>query len=467
MEMFFFMNFVTSMIFLLACGSDTPADPVSLIPARDYFQLHNIDVNVDKMAALAAKAPTDAQESVAQLLAIRWLGEHAAEVKKTKGVRDTLQKIAEGKTGKDALGFAKDHARRALARIDGKEPPVRTLSDNSVRTSALEWFPKNSSMFGALDFRPARAVEAEETNSLRMFVAAMTGMIHERQRKEMYGFVDKVGNIRVDRISFAVIPDKNQDRETRLYMRATGLVDRKRLAAFIQANMGKGEVKEQKGPNDEPITIIDLKNEGPSMAIIDNTDFIVAGYPGSPRRDDHVRVIEEMLQIRAGKQPSLVKGNYAGTLKNIPAQAQGLLIGDLPEHWRGELTGRHSPFRGMPQDFNLSWIRTAKGLEFRFTGNCASGKEAKAFVESVDHLRQEGIEGLKKLPNQMKVKPKTVENLTAALKGIKLEAQDTLLAGKATFSKDAINALSDLMQAALSLMMRPVRGELPAKPREK
>jgi hypothetical protein len=443
--MFFFFDLMGPLLAVLAAGGNVPNDLVSLVRARDYFQARNVEVNADKMTALAGKAPTDAKESVAQLLAIRWLGEHPAEAKKAKGAVDTLRQVAAGDKDKDRLGFARDYARRALARLEGKAAPARTMPANSIREGALEWFPKNSSIFGGLELRPAEAMKGEPDPTLRLVFGTM---MPERARKEMYDFIDKVGNIRVDRASFAVIA-KDGDQDTRLYVRITGLADRKRLVALIQEDLrGGGEVKEQKGPNGEPITILNLKKNGPAIAFIGDTDLIFGGYPEATRREDHVRVIEEMLQVRAGKQPNLLKGAYAGTLKNSPARAQGLLIGDLPERWRSEVTGRGSPFRAMPQDFNLSWTRTAKGLEVRFTGNGANAKEAKAFVESVDQLREQAIKGLKELPDRIKVDAKTVATITAALKGVKVEAQDALLAGKATFSPEALKAVSDLVQTA-------------------
>jgi hypothetical protein len=460
MEMFFMGGPVVIILMGLAGGNATH-DLVSLIEAPDYFKAREIEVKPETLLRLAGKTPTDAASSIHQLLAIRWLGEHAGDLRQLKSGRETLQAIADGTQGKDPLGFARFYARQALARLDGKELPFHRLPGGSLRGEALAWFPKASSIFGGLDLRSSQALKTDASESMRTLFNAM---LRPRDSKLFYDFVDKMGNIRIDRISFAVIPGANQDNDTRIYARVTGLADRKRLLAYIKKTENpRIEFEERKGRDEEPITVLNSKGDAPSMAVIGNTEFMVAGYAHGPRRNDHIGLIDEMLKIRAGKEAGLVKGPYAGTLRNSPAQAVGLLIGELPDRWRGELTGRGSPLPALPKDFNLSCTRTGRGLELRFTGNGANARDAKAFVESLERWRQEGIKGLKQLPNFIKVKPKQVDTLVATLKGIKVEAQDALLSGRATISNEAFEALRALLQAYVASEMRPLQPKGQAK----
>jgi hypothetical protein len=456
-------SFLAGVFFLaVSTAGGAPTDLVSLIDGPDYFKARSIEVSADKMAELAGKGPSEGQTSVAQLLAIRWLGEHPAEAKQVRGAREGLQKIAEGDRAKDPQGFARDYARRALARLDGKAAPAPTMPANSVRDEALRWFPAPSTIFGGLEFRPPRGVKVEEDP---MLWATMANLIPARERTEMYKFADQVGNIRLDRVSFAVIPDPDQDQRTRLFIRYTGRGDRKRLAEFLRQNMGDAALKEQKSDDDKPISIVNTKRGGPAIAIVGDTDLIMAGYPGAhgpqqPARD--VEVVEEALQVMAGKKPSIVKGSYAGTLRNSPAQAVGLAVGNLPQKWRDELTGKGSPFRGFPQDFNVTLTRSTKGASVSFTGAAATAGEAKAFVESVNTLKQQAAEGLKKLPPVIKLSAKAVDAMQTALKSIKVEARDALLTGSATIPDEAIRAAGQVMN--LALVPRKLEGPRPPQP---
>jgi hypothetical protein len=78
------MSMFGSLLVFLSVGTTGSTDLVSVIDAQSYFKSRDIEVKPEKMLELAGKTPTDAKEEIAQLLAIRWLGEHPGEVKKTK-----------------------------------------------------------------------------------------------------------------------------------------------------------------------------------------------------------------------------------------------------------------------------------------------------------------------------------------------------------------------------------------------
>ncbi len=435
------------LLMLLATSGGVPTDLASLIGAEPYFKARSIEVKADKLAELAAKGSDDGQAPIAQLLAIRWLGEHPKE---GKAARMLLEEIAAGKKARDRLGFAPDYARRALARLDGKAPPVWALPADSVRGEALRWFPDQCTLFGALDVRAPRGVKMEATpdlgKTLRTSMASMMG--GPRFQQEMFTFADAVGNIRIDRVSFGMIPDPANGRMSRIFMRLTGLGDHKRLLAFIRKEARQAVVKEQKGARGETVTLIDMKGDGPGMALVGDHDMLIAGYTGG-REQNHFGVLEDALRVRAGKKDSIVLGSYAGTLKNVSGQASALLVGDLPDPWLKDMTSGGSPFKAFPKSFTVSLLKTTKGLDFKFTGGAASGQEAKAFVASVEAVKQMGLEGLKHLPAFIKLQPKAVESLQAALKSIKVEAQDALLTGSAQVSNAALRATEEMMRQAM------------------
>jgi hypothetical protein len=437
---------------LMVLGNNGSTDLVSALDAPGYFQSRNIEVKADKMLELAGKAPTGGKEAVAQLLAIRWLGEHPNAVKASKNAREVLRQIAAGKKGKDAQGFAGDYARLALARLDGKTLPPAHLPADGVRGEGLQWFPKQSTIFGCFDFRPPKGVVPGPDDLIRRLLAKE---MPKRAKEEMYHFVDKVGNVRIDRVSFAVVADPNQDSQTRLFIRLTGKGDRKRLATVIQQGMrpkgGQGpDVKEKKAPNGEPMTILDAKSEEPVYAFVGDTDMLICGFPDGREQGKQGLVLEQALQVMAGKEGSIAKGPYANTLKTTPKRTNGLLIGALPDRWHKGITEtRGSPFRGFPQHFNVTLRRNAKGVRIDFTGSASNAKEAKAFVDSAQQLKQQGLEGLKKVNEFVKVDAKIIASLQTALKSIKMENRDALLTGGAAISNDAVKATMEMMRYVL------------------
>jgi hypothetical protein len=443
-----------AVLVLAALGTNGSTDMVSLIDAPAYFKSRSIEVRADKLLALAEKTPEGNKEAIVQLLAIRWLGEHPAMVKKTENGRDLLRQIADGKKGKDPYGFAADYATLALARIDGKPVVLRTLPPKSVSADALQWFPKECTIFGSFDSRPPRGVtfNVDPQQQIRKL---MSKEMRDRDREEMYSFAEKVGNFRVDRISFGVIPDMNDDSATRLFIRLTGKGDRKGLVDFISKAMGQAQPKERKGTKGEKITIIEMTRGGPAFGFVGNHDLLMCGYPGGSRgpnqKGKDLAVLEEALEVWAGKKTNILTGSYKGTLtRSSLTRANGLLLGDIPENWRKGATSRGSPFRGFPQHVDITLTRKPKTVRILFKGSAENAKEAKAFADSVMELKRKGLEGLKKL-SEMKlpefIRPEMIKSLTAALKTGKMEASDALLTGSITLSNEAAQAVVEMVPA--------------------
>jgi hypothetical protein len=435
---------------MLGVGGSGATDLVSLLDAPQYFKSRAIDVKPEGMLELAGNAPADGKGQIQQLLAIRWLGEHPDTVKKTGNARETLRAIADGKQGKDPQGFAADYARLALARLDGKGVALRPLPAGSVRGQALAWFPKECTIFGAADLRPPKGLPEQRGNPL---ADAINRRMMPKDKELFFKAVDRLGNIRIDRISFAVLPDRNNPNKTRMFIRFTGKGDHKRLVAFLRQEGSGLAVKGRKGPGGEPITVFDDRQRGAAFAAIGDTDVLVAGYPGARGPGvqplNQLEVVDEAVDVRAGKKASLLTGPYAGTLKGVSANASGLLIGDLPESWRQEMTrGRGNPFRGFVQNFNVVLTRNAKGVRIRFTGGAASAKEAKGFVDGVNAGKQLALDGLRQLPQFLKIKPKAIEDMRGVVKGVRVEAKDALLSGGAFVPNGAVLAGFDMMTMA-------------------
>src|SRR5262249_49885086 len=147
-------------------------DLVSLIDAPAYFQARDIKITPEKMAELAVREPSDGKAQLAQLLALRWLGEEADQVKKAKDFPKILrqvEEIADGKGAQDPQGFAAEYARAAAialgsARVEKVSPK---LPENSARQDALTWFPASVRIVAAFDLRSGGPPAPEAGKAVR------------------------------------------------------------------------------------------------------------------------------------------------------------------------------------------------------------------------------------------------------------------------------------------------------------
>ncbi len=220
------------------------------------------------MIELAGKDPTEPKTQVAQLLALRWLGAHPEEAKKSDKARALLEQIAQGKKAQDSYGFARGYAQRALARIEGKPAPARpAIPTDSLRSDAFKWFPADVMLLGGIDMRASGETRPADED----LAAAISRVVPQ---KEILAFADQVGNLRLDRVALALsanvrgMPDQG-------YARVSGTGNLKRLAEFARKNTPEGKLTESKGPKGEAITVLSGRDRNLAIAFIGDTDLLM------------------------------------------------------------------------------------------------------------------------------------------------------------------------------------------------
>jgi hypothetical protein len=441
------MSFVAlgsmELILLLALsGGGTGNDPVMWMDPQLYFQSREIKLEAAAMVEQAGKDPKDPQAGVAQLLAIRWLGENAAETKQARGARELLEQIAAGQKAQDKLGFSRDYAKRALAQLDGKQPERERLPDNSVKSEALAWFPPESTLVGAVDFRATG--EGGAVADVERMRASLMKFVPLEQLGQSYDFVDKVGNIRLDRAAFGLIWDNQNNKNSAFLFRFTGKIDGQRLVKYLSGQeFLQAKATEEKGPNGEPITLVSFFEEKPDLAIIGTSEVLMVARPhGRPGSD----VLRQMLDIRAGKKPGFATGMLAGRLKDVPAQASAVLAGDIPEDGRREM-GRELPF-AVPKSILVDLTR-GKTMAVRVTATQADADEAKKTTDTLISLKQVGLEKLKEVPAEI-AKPAQIALFRKTLEGVKLEADGASVKASAEIGTDVLRAVQELMETVLA-----------------
>src|SRR5262249_1186290 len=153
--------------------------------------------------------------------------------------RKMIEAIAQGKRAQDPEGFAKEYANRVLMKLDKTKPEPAKLK--LVREDALGWFPADATLVGAVDLVQARhpTGEAGHATGDADAIKTLLKFMPDRDKKQMYSFIEKSGNIRLERLSFAYT-DAGQDK-SKIYVRATGKGNQEWIADMIRmADGGNG-----------------------------------------------------------------------------------------------------------------------------------------------------------------------------------------------------------------------------------
>ena len=443
---FFSLSPVTALILLGVTAGDADHDLMSLIDAAAYFESRKIPVNAAEMLSRANLDPREsAKTQVAQLLALRWLAEHPEMLRTVAEARGLLEAISQGKHAQDGQGFAKEYATRALARLDGKQPPPRrAIPIDSLRSEAFSWFPQRAggdAILAGIDLRVSGSMHVPGGPFLNKLG------LRDGDRDQLYQVAELVGNIRLDRV--AVTYQKSIDKRGQFLMvRATGAFDHQRLAGLTK-DAAVSARKEMKGPSGEPILMYRIPELFPlSAAHVGDTDIVVL-FSDLADNARPFAEIEEALNVRAGKKDSVVKGCLADLLKKAPDQAVALAVGEISKETR-EQARKDAPksVPPVPQRFIVQTIRDDM-LRLKGGATMADADEARLFESCVKELIATGRDGLKRLPPDVKLPMKTVELLGKTMDSIQVESKGSGVSLGVTFSSEVIGAVRSFVEESL------------------
>jgi hypothetical protein len=422
-------------MFLMLAGGR--ADMLSIVQADHYFSVRNLDVKGDGLVRLAAATAKDGPGEIARLLAIRTLGE-----KQDKSARATLEELA-----RREKGFVREYAESALARIDGKTPPAVAIAKDSVRKDALSWFPADMLIFGA-------AAPAAGGISEKEIRDAFSKMIPEDRRERVYDFIEKAGNLRIDRVAMAYSPEP-KDVRGRIMIRITGMGDRKKLVALIK-DEGRNIVVVEEGD------VLRLNSDRPpAFAFIGENELIIAGYDRN--QGAHREVVDEMLAVRAGKKPSVLKGAFSKDLAAFSESAAAVVVGGIYDDLRRMFT--RSPLGAVPDNFTAELTAVENGLKLRSRLEFASADDARQVSEAAAMLKKQGLDELAKLGDQNVpgLKPETLKQLRATLESLTFKVNGNALAVEMSLNAALPRVLLDWF--LLASPARDVRAVPPAPAR--
>lgn len=425
-------------LFFMMFGGGS-SDLASYIDVADYYKSRNLELTAAKVVDLLGKDQEKGNMKMAQLLGIRWLGENPAEAKKNAAARPALEKVLKWTKKQDPQGFYKEYAQAALARLDGKQPAVRTIPKDSLSAEGLKWFPASAQFVAGLDTRSGSKNPLPEQPALKKLIQSQ---MPAGAKQEIYGFADAVGNVRIDRLTMTMGMDPAGKQPEKIYMRFTGLADRQRLASFLQVKNQKATTKEEKTKDGTPVTFVEMGQRAPAIALVGDTDIVMAGR--NRPNNDSLDIVKEVLDIRAGAKPSFLTSPLAKTLKDVPAQVAGLLAGERFDELDREIQRDFGPQVKSPKTYAFYLVRD-KAFELHARGEMAKAEDAKALVAAVAEQKKKALDGLKQLPPAVKIPKEQLALIQKTIEGAKAEAKGTKVEGKLVVPEKLALALPELM----------------------
>jgi len=389
------VSFVEVLMMAILSGGSGSTDLVAMMQPRQYFESRQIEPSIDKMVDLANDEPKNAKTQIVQLNALRYLADESDSLKKSANYaayRQQLEAIAKGTKAQDAQSFAKDYANRVLQKLDGAKAEA-AVKVRPIRDEALGWFPANATIAGAIDLRQASQPAAGGADPVKELLK----MLPDRERTQMYDFIEKSGNVRVERLAFALVDNPEQKDQMKIFVRFTGKGNHDWLASVLRETSGdRMQATESKADDGTPITLLQIPNQPPAVMMLGDTDIMMIGYMGNNGKHDEL--VAEVLDARGKKTGNAASGSLKNALTKIPDKAVGLLIGTMPEQMKRELG---QVFDLVPAKFAMFIEKAPQGLDLQIEGSMANAEDAGRLVQKIGGLRKDGIAALQQAMQQL------------------------------------------------------------------
>jgi hypothetical protein len=422
------------LLFLVLVGSGGYfPETAHFLDPEDYFRSRQVEVSVIKMMELAATDPASGKTQLAQLLALRYLTDHADQLKKDSNFaqhRQVLDQIAKGQKAHDPQGFSSAHAAHLLHRLEGTKP---TAPVKRAVLDGLTWFPDSVNLVACIDFHNLAPTANPQLANLRPLVFKT---LPKNDKEKMYAFLEGAGNFRVDRVALAL--EQGKDKRLRVLVRYSGKMNHAWIAAQAQAALGnKVQVEEQKAPVKATLITYPMDRDGPAFALIgDDEVLFVAG------NDNNAAYLKEVLNIREKKMGNVASGPLKAKLEQVSPKAVAMVAGKIPDDIHREMKGGPGPFPVFPQVILAQIFHGPQGFDLDARGELDNAEDTRTFIQAVSKLRQASLDGLKKMRAAPNIPPQLpLAALDKLVESIQIEGQGTQAQLKIFVGNDLMESL--------------------------
>jgi serine/threonine-protein kinase len=320
------------------------------------------------------------------------------------------------------------------------EIPVRV---NSLRTDALSWFPADVTFFGAIDFRVLGPLQLNQGFAKKVLDKLVTPDLRALLAP------NKLGTIRIERIAFAYRAAPQKGGDPRFYVRFTGAGDLQSMLNHLREQIPGLTIQELRWPAGPPVSLISSPDAPAAFALVGARDVVMAGYART--NADHIDVVKQMLNVRAGYEPSVPQGPLdiegkgavdsnpiRAPLGDVPLDSWAFVMGDVPSEFDMVLRdlvpqppsylfaylSRATSAASIPHPSSREALPESGGdhpdvaadLSFRVDMKDAEG--ARALMD----LRVQGLDALEKPPPTIKLPPQSLELLRHTLRSIQMQS---------------------------------------------
>jgi tRNA A-37 threonylcarbamoyl transferase component Bud32 len=260
--------------------------------------------------------------------------------------------------------LTRDQTVRVTARFVPKPAVAAAKAPaGGLTMEAFAWFPDDCTLFAARDLRAHPGLSDEQMLILAQ-VLADAGL-----RDRIWKLKSILG--RIDRISAAFAPDRADWSKSRVFLRLTGQINRRRVGDWLRSEF-RNEFWMRDGgwPGGQAWgqlwSLPGFTASGPAVVLLSDTDLLLAvclGVKAGPK-DDPVRQVRKAEHELSNQVVEARASRWSATVRverlwdRVPRDAWGLILGEpvfvIPPPVRRLLVGRDAPFRALPHSVILS-----------------------------------------------------------------------------------------------------------------
>jgi len=302
-------------------------------------------------------------------------------------------------------------------------PPIALPQAPPFWKSTLSWFPPEATLFGAIDLRPFGSFTLDDAltrNVLRLFAP---GEASARLTPE------NLGRIRIDGLGLAYYEDpKTAAARGIVHVEGLALDGRRRIIDFIrQATAGDVQV-EQDTFTSTPNKAIRVSS--PQLPFVlglfeDNHAFLARSLK-SGKESEHRKVLGQVNGFGFPNGPPVLGNLLSGynppwlkaALAEVPPDACGLCLGEIPPEWRKVLTGALG-FRACPRPFVFYLRGEGDGVGLYLSLHVDKAGAEQTLQQDLQNWCRRGATDLRARYPVLGREPKDLELLAQTLKRIR------------------------------------------------
>jgi serine/threonine protein kinase len=268
---------------------------------------------------------------------------------------------------------------------------------------ALDWFPQDATFVGAIDLRAPGPLDRD-----RELVQTILLLLPSEISRLLTA--DNLGALQIERVAFAYCEDRSQPDQSRRFLRLSGRGNQARLTERLAKLLPGAKLTREVGPPGLSTCLISQSGKSVALALVGDTDVIVAGYQREDGR--HLDVVKQALAVRAGQKRPLSTGTWNGYLEELSPDTWGFVAGEVPAEVRRELANRQLlPFT--PDQVNLQ-VRGNERISLSLDVSLAAG-DYEAFQKAVAEWKRKGLAALADL----RADPETLDGMRTAWKSLR------------------------------------------------